>query len=119
MADERESNTKRRARENREQQARSDEHAKMCDPATWRTTLDKPLNLPPVPVVFTPPPPPVPASPPRNFFRSEMVEAWALPPTRSVMDWSARAQQLRTEHSTAAPPEDDQPKHGPRGPRMR
>lgn len=41
------------------------------------------------------------------------------PDPRGGMDWSARAKQLRTEHSKAARPEDDQPKQGPRGPRMR
>lgn len=33
-------------------------------------------------------------------------------------DWTARAQQLRTEHGEAANP-DHEPKQGPRGPRMR
>lgn len=43
---EKESNTKRRAQENRERQARQDEHDRMRDPAVWRVPLDQPLNIP-------------------------------------------------------------------------
>ena len=83
-------------------------------------------EMKPVPVVDRAPPIDKPAPSIRRDWTAPREAPAATPPapqpqqeTRGAMDWSARAQQLRTEHSKAARPEDDQPKQGPRGPRMR
>lgn len=79
-------------------------------------------EIKPVPVVDRAPPIDKPAASIRRDWTAPRETPAATSPapqqlqqeTRGAMDWSARAKQLRTEHSKVARPEDDQPKQGPR-----